>query len=392
MARPNITTADGRNRLRPRREPYFNKIAKCQYLGFRRLDSGGTWVARITIDGAKKVYNTLGSIADIPEFDGALQAALAWFRTAATDGPKVDARYTVKTCLEDYIEDVRDRCGEMAAYRTENSTKAHIIKTEGGLGGLEVAKLTKVRIEKWLKSLVAESDDPEVVRRSKDTANRILTILKAALNRAFNEGIVREDREWRRVKAFKDVGRSRDVFLTRPQCTALLDACEPDFRDLVRSGLLTGARYGELADATVGNFDARNGTLRIVDGKTGSRDIVLSDDGIAHFRRLAKGKLPAAFLHTRADGVRWDASHQIRRMKDAVIAANKKIRKPGDRLPMQTCFYSLRHTHASVVLAAGVNYQVVAENLGTSIRMLEKHYGKFLHSKRREMFNAVKLA
>ena len=35
--------------------------------------------------------------------------------------------------------------------------------------------------------------------------------------------------------------------------------------------------------------------------------------------------------------------------------------------------------------------QVVAENCGTSLRMIEKHYGKFPKADRRAMFNAVAL-
>jgi hypothetical protein len=45
-----------------------------------------------------------------------------------------------------------------------------------------------------------------------------------------------------------------------------------------------------------------------------------------------------------------------------------------------------------MALLAGVPIQVVAENCGTSVRMLEKHYGKFLSTDRREMFNKVGLA
>ena len=59
------------------------------------------------------------------------------------------------------------------------------------------------------------------------------------------------------------------------------------------------------------------------------------------------------------------------------------------KLPHDTTFYALRHTHISRALLAGVNAQVVAENTGTSVRMIEKYYGKFMKADRRAMFNNV---
>ena len=73
-----------------------------------------------------------------------------------------------------------------------------------------------------------------------------MTLLKAALNRAFKDGKVRSDSEWRRVDKFKDVERSRDRYLTLAECERLLNACEHGLRLLVRGALETGARYGNL--------------------------------------------------------------------------------------------------------------------------------------------------
>lgn len=126
-------------------------------------------------------------------------------------------------------------------------------------------------------------------------------------------------------------------------------------------------------------------------GKTGVRDIVLSDKTILHLRELSKGKLPGALLHVPRDRDEWGKSEQARRIKTAVAVANKTFRNPLDKIPELTVFYFLRHTHVSLALIGGVNIQVLAENLGTSIRMIEIHYGKFSISDRKAMFNAVSL-
>ena len=78
MASSNITTDRGRARLLPRREPYFHRVAKGQHLGFRKLESGGTWVAKFTQNKTRQ-YAALGGEVDFPEFKAALMAAIKWF-------------------------------------------------------------------------------------------------------------------------------------------------------------------------------------------------------------------------------------------------------------------------------------------------------------------------
>jgi len=93
--------------------------------------------------------------------------------------------------------------------------------------------------------------------------------------------------------------------------------------------------------------------------------------------------LPGANLLTKDKGSKWGASNQTRPMKAAVIAA---------KLPSDTVFYSLRHYHISKALVSGMPIQAVAENTGTSVRMIEKHYGKFLKTDRLDMMDRVSLA
>lgn len=65
-------------------------------------------------------------------------------------------------------------------------------------------------------------------------------------------------------------------------------------------------------------------------------------------------------------------------MKEAVKQAE---------LPEESNFYTLRHTYISMALKNGMNIKVLADSCGTSIRMIEKHYAKFLNEDRRKMFN-----
>ena len=56
--------------------------------------------------------------------------------------------------------------------------------------------------------------DADAIRRRRSSANRTLTVLKAALNRAWREGKVRSDDAWRRVEPFEEADAARVRYLT----------------------------------------------------------------------------------------------------------------------------------------------------------------------------------
>ena len=52
-------------------------------------------------------------------------------------------------------------------------------------------------------------------------------------------------------------------------------------------------------------------------------------------------------------------------------------------LPADGSLYALRHTYVSRAIEGGVPLNIVAENCGTSVRMIEKTYAKVLAENRR---------
>jgi len=209
--------------------------------------------------------------------------------------------------------------------------------------------------------------DPETVRRRRARANGILTILKAALNAAWQDERVANDAAWRRVKPFKSVDAARVRYFELNECRRLVGACDEDFGELVQGGLHTGARYGELARLEPADYDANVGTVAVRRSKSGKpRYIVLTDEGRAFFGALVRRASNRQFLFVRADGEPWKKSWQHRPMRAACKAAN--IRPAG--------YHTLRHTWASHAVMKGVPLLVVAKQLGhRDTRMVERHYG-----------------
>ena len=375
--RTKIDTPTQRDKLAPRREPYWHKLQKGGYLGYRKTGDSGFWIARWRNEEGKERYNALKLLPTEPvrEFDDAQQMARAWFDTQQAG---VTGHWTVKSAAKHYVDSLRLGKGDSAANDAGGRINRCILTHKIARRPLD--RLRTAEIEEWRNGLVPARKDAETTRKAKDSANRNLTTLKALLNKAWRSGRVMSNDPWKKVEAFGNTRNARTVFLNSVQRKRLLENCEGTFKDLIEGALLTGARYGELRSLLTGDYDKERRILSIRDGKTGPREVPVSDAAAVFFKRLKARKLPAAFLFTRDDGKAWVHSDQDELMRDAAKKA---------KLPAGAVFYTLRHTHIASALSGGVGIHQVAKLCGTSVRMIELHYDKFLHSNVQENLNKV---
>ena len=108
----------------------------------------------------------------------------------------------------------------------------------------------------------------------------------------------------------------------------------------------------------------------------------LSPASLEHFFRLARDKLPAAYLLTRDDGRPWAHSDWDELVKDAATRAE---------LPEGTCLYTLRHSFTTQTLVDGMSTLEVSKLVGTSLSMIEKHYGHLVNDTARERLAKVQM-
>lgn len=384
-----LETRTARGRLEPRGKPYFRALEPGLHLGYRKPRSGaGKWVARLYEGERAYSVETIATADDFSDADG---VAILSFKQAQEKARELMVRkahqaagkrgpLTVRKVVEDYLAFLESnrKSAPDARYRAE-------ALIQPALGDVEVEALTTEQLRAWHADIArapprirtkrgqdqqhrAVSDDGETRRRRRSSANRTLTVLKAALNRAWREGHVPSDTAWRRVEPFEAVEAARVRYLTIAEAQRLLNACDPDFRQLVQAALQTGARYGELTRLQVHDFNPDSGTLAIRQSKTGKpRHVVLTDEGAEFFRQVCAGRDGSEIMFRKATGGAWLKSHQARPMDAA--CARAKISPPIG-------FHGLRHTWASLSVMAGVPLLVVAKNLGHSdTRMVEKHYG-----------------
>jgi integrase len=382
-----LSKREGRSKLAVRTEPYWSFEREGAHIGYYRGARVGKWVARYKLPGTGGGYSkaTLGEADDAPnsivsdrvlDWKAAKAKATEWFSLMdRTEGVR-SGPYTVADALDDYIARFRGK----DLINTRRRIEA-FIRTK--LGHYDTAKLTSKQIKRWHEDLAdaparlrtakgAEQNvrltaDSDEGRRSRQaSANRVLTILKAALNRAYQDGDTPSDHAWRKVKRFENADGVNIRYLSDEEARRLVNAVAPSFRAMVQAALLTGARYAELGKLEARDFDRQSRTVRLRRTKAGDhRDVYLGDEGFLLFDAATAGKAPNQPLFPRPDGGKWGASQQARPLAAACKAAG--IEKTG--------FHDLRRTFGARLALQGVPMVVIAKALGhKDERITQRHY------------------
>lgn len=388
-----------RDALAPRREPYWAApLEPGRFVGFRVTAKGRrSWIARARDDeSGKQQYRALGAFTEQFDYPAATKAAREWF-TSLDGGVNTKGPYTVEQACREYVEDRRREKGDHTADDAAWRFKRAVYGTSFGRTDLE--KLRTPTVKKWRDSLTVKDDEDR--KMGKAGANRVMSSVRAALNLAVRNRRVSAARaqEWDEVKQFQKADGRREIFLDLSQRRALVEAATGAIGDLIQGALLTGGRPGELVSAKRSAFDARTKTLKLA-GKTGTRDVPLVGDSLALFERLAKSKLPDAPLFMRDDGQLWTKMEWSRAVRAAAAAAVVKDAKSHVvtddddkpvKLPAGVCLYSCRHTYISQAILDGLNLLDVARLTGTSLKMINEHYGHLVQAGVRERIAKVQM-
>lgn len=357
----------------------WHKHAIGQYIGFRKTSAdSGMWWARVR-DAAtgKQHYKSLGEFAAYQQakrYDEAVKVALEWFRQA--DIGITPHKLTVRDACDHHVKALRTDDGDDKA--DETAKRFERLVYDDPIAGVELGRLRKADVESWRQRVAAKPAKvsrhkkrkvPVVTRdRAPATVNRDMVPLRAALNRALADGLVASDLAWRSsMKPIKNANRRRDIDLDRKDRLALIEAADDEVKPFLRALAMLPLRPGALAALTVGDFNVRLRSLRIGIDKAGQeRRITLPPTTAAFFVEQAKGKLPGAPLLGRADGSHWNKDAWKWPIKAAALDAG---------LPSGVTAYTLRHSVISDLVVGGLDLLTIAQISGTSVAMIEQHYG-----------------
>lgn len=320
--------------------------------------ANGRYQCRVQINGKPHFFT--GATASI-----AREKMKAWLRSPeAADPTKLEGH----TCVSDLFDSYLKRVAEAKAdrtYRRYESIVRHHIKPR--IGFLDPTKVTSKHISAMLEDMkcspIAIQGKPKNKKPKRLIGARTRELAYIIVGAAFKTcspdllaGVEKpkakpeEMHPWRAEEA--------------AQFLAYVDQSGELNRTLHRVALRTGARKGELPALRVDDFDAKARHVRItkafneklgVDGPTKTpssrRSIALSSETTAAIKK-----------HILATGVRGEDRlfpvHNVRALTKQMQRAMRVAGVPVIR------FHDLRHTFATLALAARVPFKVVSEMLG----------------------------
>jgi integrase len=222
---------------------------------------------------------------------------------------------------------------------------------------------------------------------ARSTKNTVHRVLSASLGQAFEDGLIRVNPAagWTRNKrtAARAAARERpeQAVLSPAEATRLIElAADSMMFAPIALGLATGARRGEIAALTWARLNMQTGDVTIAEAlkeisagdvrsgltKTGKPRIVKLPTRYLDMLRQWKSRQAQELLKlgvrqsadtpicTRPDGRRLSPNQ----ITDLFTTAAKRLGRPDVH------FHSLRHSHASILIAAGEAIPAVSKRLG----------------------------
>ena len=265
------------------------------------------------------------------------------------------------------------------------------------LGNIKLAKLTSLHMQNYVNSLRDEG-------LKQGTIEKIIKLIRNSLEHAIDLELIPKN-----VTAKTKLPKSDKEELTvwnEQEVQLFLNAVQDSRYSIVfHMALVTGMRQGELLGMRWKDVDLEKGHLTIsqtlshggktflLGGKTKSslRKILLPASTVAKLKKhrafVLKEKLGQGEEYQDNDSVMCTPSGtpinpaNVRRSLNALIkeAAVPKIR-----------FHDLRHTHATLLLAKGVNVKVISERLGHSnIKITVDTYSHVLPTLQEDAVNKI---
>lgn len=369
-AKLDLSTVRERTALKPKanRTPHWQRLRPGLFLGYRPVTDGaaGNWSAQAYVDG-KTRERALGSFGDLQpneRFQKAKAAAEAFMAMEESGGRAQELLVTVADACRQYVK-TRDAFAEGAFKLTVYEDPIATIKLE---------KLRRQHLVEWRQRIEARPIRGKAgAVRAPATINREMAPLRAALRKVMAPGQPNTEAAWQEaIKPIprKIAARRRTLYLDRQERQALLDHISEEAKPFVLALCLLPVRPGSMSNLTAASFIKKSAELVIgIDKGHEERRIHLSAAAARLMTEQAKDKLPAAPLFMQANGKAWDKNTWKVPIRQAAAAA---------KLDPATCAYTLRHSTITDLVVAGVATLVVAKIAGTSVEMIEKHYGHLL--------------
>jgi integrase len=250
-----------------------------------------------------------------------------------------------------------------------------------GLGHLPVDQIKEDDLIHWIKAMTKKGCSPKTV------AN-VHGFVHAAMNSAVRRGLRTDNPCNGRLLPKDNATEDKAMFLTMDQVNAVIDQADPWHQPMWRLLIGSGLRLGEATALQAADFqlDAATPSVRIVkawqemeDGwavgapktKKARRTVALAPSTVEAVRERVEAAQRGKHVFSISPSTAVYPQH--RQWLDAWYAAVKKADLDLEQRPR---IHDIRHSHASMMIAAGMNLYELANRLGhESIVTTTKTYG-----------------
>jgi hypothetical protein len=387
-----IRTERARGYLRPRATPYWARLPeKGEQVGYLCTEDGGVWLARYRDRYGIRRTLRLGHLQRVkPErrFYMAARMAKAWI-----DKQKHLERegVTLRQVLDDYTRDLELEQSQ----RIASAVKRSVYLAMWGVEDRErvpildklVSDLTPDDVERCRSAI----EKGETGRGDAEVMTDPLQVLFAAVNRAHRAGAAPDNKYWRGLVRLQAPDHLRPWILSDKEIERLLGPARHDFREFLRTALLTGCRPEEIARIRVRDFRGRmetgrdGQTIRYGELKVPMRDerervILISAEALFHLKSLSRHKSPDDLVHTQGPERPWEAADWSEQMRSTCEAAG---------LSKHIGVYSLRDRFIATALAEGLSTEAIASHCGMTVPAVERFLPQQAHAALAESRNGA---
>ncbi len=354
-------------------EPHWHRLRQGVYLGYRpsKKTVGGTWFARFYDTdinrNKRKRLDDYGTLSGHDVFEQAKIDAEVWAATVESGGELARDMVTVKDACEAYLKEKPNSIAEGVFRR-------HVY--DDPIATVKLDKLRKHHLRSWRARLEqapallsrSKTGEKRWKERAKSTVNRDMAPLRAALGRVLTLGQPNTEAAWQEALVpYKGADKRRGLYLDKAERKRMIDATGADAKAFLKGLCMLPLRPGALAKLTAGDFDKRTRSLIICYDKNDiPRQISLPLVSADFFAEQVKNKLPTASIFSRPGGDPWNKDAWKHPIKASVIAAG---------LPSDASAYTIRHSVITDLVRARLPILTVAQLAGTSVAMIERHYG-----------------
>ncbi len=415
----NVSSRSARQKLKPRTAPYYSRVRVGRSLGYRRLPGSqiGRWYIRYRNEAGRYVVNSLCQADDLPTgqnnpgsmtYEEAFSHVQRFDPTTAKTKPAT--LETVNQACDHYVRLVVLPNHNNPA-QDISTIDTHIRPTIGETLVVDLRPSTVAELlVRWASQPRLKSGkvptSPDEQRSARASANRWLRVLGAVLNRAYNDDLLNpeaEPRHWKTKPLQKThrAGRpNRKPYGNREDMRELLRVTHPnngfycqDFRKLLKAGMLTGRRLGDLTKMRKLDFDAKAETISFSETKTDDHETAyLRPEAVQWFLKITASleddDLILSRLKYSRHGPQRGPDGKAARHSWDNVAINYRMNKASELAGISgggiNFYAATRHAYAVNWLNEGGRSDVLSKQMGhKSEAMVKAHYGHIGDKQRR---------